>query len=121
MAKKKKKLSPVQQYIAHEVEWAAICRETVYGKKVGEMQIFNFDLDNKVGDQSGTYRAYQFLAMAEKSERIVEILGMNEVQERLDVAAKEHGYGTGQQLLMKSMNWDEKAQALRNEIFKEYL
>lgn len=122
---KKKKLNPIQAYIDMEVEWARICRETVYGKKIEfegrVLQLFNFNLDDREDCYgSGTYRAYKLLAMAEKADRIVQLLGMAEVQDALDAAAKEHGYGIGQQLLMKSMNWDEKAWAIRDAIFKEY-
>lgn len=141
MAKKKKKLSPVQAYIAHCKEWAVICRETVYGKVIlvdgKKVQLFNFDLDKEldyhcVGRSStvkikgeyagsGIYKAYKLLAMEQKALDEIDLLCAPEVQDALDQAAKEHGYGSGQQLLVKSMNYDEKAQGLRDAIFKEYL
>ena len=130
---KKRKLNPIQTYVAYCKEWARVCRGTVYGRP----GVFNLNLDKEfdyhcVGRSttvkrkgsyqgSGLYKAYELLAMERKSLREVELLEDDNVQRELEEAAALHGYGTGQLLIAKSVNYDEKAQSLRDEIFRRHL
>lgn len=133
----KKKLNPIAAYIAHCIEWARICRETVYGKKITingeEVQLFNFDLDKEFdyhcptrsdavkikGEYrgSGTYKAYYLLNCAERSEREAELLEHQGFLEELEILAIRCNYKDGSDLIRKSMHYDEDAQRIRDQLF----